>query len=112
MSGTLIVVLLILACLIVPVLRSFRSSEDPSAPSGVVQGLLLMGVLGLCSILTYGAWWQSGQGSGLSTDLAAAVGGEQGGRGGMRGGVLIGTSVRHGSRRGRTHRGRGLHGGK
>jgi hypothetical protein len=108
MSGNVIFGLIVLAMCLVPVLLSFRANKDPDAPSGVVRLLLLMGILGLCSILTYAAWWQSGQGSGLSTDLAAAVGGEQGGRGG----VLVGTSVRHGSRRGRTHRGRGLHGGK
>jgi hypothetical protein len=108
MSGSVIFGLVILAVFLVPVLRSFRAHRDPGAPSGAVQLLLLLGVLGLCSALTYAAWWQSGQGTGLSTDLAAAVGGDQGGRGG----VLVGTSVRHGSRRGRTHRGRGLHGGK
>jgi len=93
--------------LIVPVLRHFRASKDPNAPSGAYQALLFLMVVGGALALSYGAWLQSGRGDGLSDDLATAVSGEQ-----QRGGAVVGTSVRHGSRRGRAHRGRGLHGGK
>jgi hypothetical protein len=93
---------------VISALRSFRANRGAGTPGRGVQSLLLLGTLGLCIALTYGAWWQSGQGTGLSTDLKVAVSADQGGRGV----VLIGTSIRHGSRRGRTHRGRGLHGGK
>jgi hypothetical protein len=109
MNITLLFFIFFGVILIVPVLRHFRASKDPSAPHGAYQALLFLVVVGGALAISCGAWFQSGQGDGLRNDLAAAVGSAQG-QG--RGGHLVGTSVRQGSRRGRTHRGRGLHGGK
>jgi len=107
MNISLLFVIFLGVFLIIPVLRHFRASKDPSAPSFVHQALLFLVVIGGAFALSYGAWLQSGRGEGLSNDLATSVSGGQ-----QRGGAIVGTSVRHGSRRGRTHRGRGLHGGK
>lgn len=96
------VIVFILGALI----SSFRTSKDPEAPSRSRQVLALLAVLCVCSVLSYGAWWKSTQGAGLSQDLAATVSGQH------NSGAVVGTSVRQGSRRGRLHRGRGLHGGK
>lgn len=109
MNISLLFIILLGAFLIIPLLRHFRASKDPDAPTAAFQALLFLGIVGIALAISYGAWLQSSRGDGLSNDLAAAVGSPDGR---STGGVLIGTSVRHGSRRGRTHRGRGLHGGK
>ncbi len=109
MNISLLFIIFLGVFLIVPVLRHFRVSKDPSAPSSAYQAILFLVVVGGALALSYGSWLQSGRGDGLPNDLAAAVGSPQGQ---SRGGAVVGTSVRHGSRRGRTHRGRGLHGGK
>ena len=106
----LIVIFLLFASTVLMVgyaaVSSARASKDPDAPSMGAQLVRLLLLLLLCSLLTGTGWWMSTEGVGLSQDFSVEVGLEPSGQG------VRGTSVRHGSRRGRSHLGRGLHGGK
>ncbi len=97
--GYFIVLLLLCAALVgLFSLWSSKASRDPSAPSHMTQNLYFLLVLCVCSGLTGAGWWLSGQGIGLSEDFRAEVQPDP--------------SMRQGSGRGRSHTGRGLHGGK
>ncbi len=79
-------------------LLSSKNRGGLSGPSRMIQILDFLLIFCFCSGLTGAGWWLSGQGIGLSEDFQSEGQPDP--------------SMRQGSRRGRSHTGRGLHGGK